>query len=118
MTGNCTEVDDVATCCTDLPTCGSYSCSSTEILIKNASRTYCESSGCQAIDCCETRASCMGFQFCLESQQLNEQAICMTGNCTEVDDVATCCTDLPTCGSYSCSSTEILIKNASRTYCE
>jgi len=113
------ESTDAATCCINKATCSDYDCDLNTQL--HLASNYCYKEDCDSLDvgnCCLDRASCMGFQFCLESQQLNEQAICMTGNCTEVDDVATCCTDLPTCGSYSCSSTEILIKNASRTYCE
>jgi len=116
-TDSCTEVDDVANCCVDLPSCGSYSCNSTQILIQNASRTYCSSGECQAFDCCVDRASCTGFQYCGEDQQLNNEAKCKADSCTEVDDVANCCVDVASCESYSCSSIEILIKNASRKYC-
>jgi len=114
----CTEVDDVANCCVDLPSCGSYICNSTtEILIQNASRTYCSSGECQDDDCCLDRESCMGFPHCNNGQQLNGKAICQSDSC-EISDMANCCVDLPSCGSYSCNSTtEILIKNASRKYC-
>jgi len=116
-TDSCTEVDDVANCCVDLPSCDSYSCNSTQILIQNASRTYCSSGECQAFVCCVDRASCTGFQYCGEDQQLNNEAKCKADSCTEVDDVASCCVDVASCDSYSCSSIEILIKNASRKYC-
>jgi len=109
------DAGDESTCCINKASCSDYDdCDlSTQLLLSK----YCEMNVCDSAECCSDRANCTGFQYCSDGQKLDETAICMADSCTQADDVANCCIDLAKCDSYSCSSTEVLIINASETYC-